>query len=221
MAELEKFQDGLEALLRLEAGGGGIPAHAVPEMRGLVEATVGSPEYQRIDHGEHTMLLRLRVAVPCAYLRLDRSVPRLLEEGITLEDWDLSYPILACSAHTWREHDRIAAEMLRARTAAAMRDTGQRAAVESDAVQENTIRRIDARIQAVVKLAYDRTENGKVTMGDLWRSLSGRSRRNLMKDMEANRETVQEHLMEALTDEGFGVRETGKGSYEIVPPSEG
>lgn len=220
MAELEKFQDGLEAALRLEAGGGGIPAHAVPEMRALAETTVGSPEYRRIDHGEHTMLLRLRVAVPCAYFRLGRSVPRLLKEGVGEEDWRLSYSVMACSAHTWREHDRIAAEVGRAERAAAMRDTGQRAAVESDAVQENAIRRVDARIRGVVRSAYDKTEEGPITMGDLWRSLSGRVRRNLMMDLEADTETVQNCLMEALADEGFGVRAIAKGSYEIVPPSE-
>ena len=76
-----------------------------------VAAMRGTPppaEYnlEHIDHGEHTMLLRLRVAALWAAL----TRPTAWWNGLTNNDWDMAFQILMISTATQRATRKVAAD---------------------------------------------------------------------------------------------------------------
>ena len=79
---------------------GNIPEDQQAPIQALIDTTIGSPQYEQIDHGNHTKQLQLRVAAVLAALRKPRDFQ------ILPQDWNLAWAILRVSKATLDHYDQ-------------------------------------------------------------------------------------------------------------------
>lgn len=213
--EADRLRRGQAAKLKMEAGGAGIPPELKEDMDALVADTALSPSFLRIDHGEHTVRIRSRLAAALAYLRMNRSLRRLLTEGVSEEDWWLAYLIMAASAAAWENHNEITKKMRadarkKQRTAEALagmdREQGRRASrsKQREEWMERPLRR-----------AAEITDGGNAGWGVFWEGLGG-WRKQAKTELEMNSEELKEAVEAALEGNGFQVVENPDGKGRII-----
>ena len=161
-----------------------------------LEQTIYSDYYRRIDHGEHTQLLRLRTAAALAALRYgttdtpatDRPLSHpLITHGITDNDWKLAGTIMSVSAAAWSDYDHHQTDIRQTTLRLDDIRNAERAAIET---KHRLTAEIDIRLKIIqncvtaAERIYTRmTANGDTpTIGDIWRELPGRRRKTLRTD---------------------------------------
>ena len=218
LAEITRYRRALVYFKRLEAGGAGIPANRMAEIREEVERTVGSEYFKRIDHREHTMLLRITIAAVLAYLRLDRSLLLLLKQGVSEEDWWMSYLVMAASAATWDDHNRIEGGVKESVRLAGLRRKAEEAGAEEEgrtAAGEYEFRK---RMERPLRRAEKMTAAGDAPWGEFWEGLGG-WRTESWKALKISSSELQVAVREILAEAGYEVKTVpGSKGEAIFPP---
>ena len=176
-----------------------------------LDETLRSEYYERIDHGEHTQLLRLRTAAALAALRYGTSdTPAtdrpqshpLITHGITDNDWILAGTIMSVSAAAWSDYDHHQTDIRQTTIYLDDKRNAERAAVET---KHRLTAGIDIRLRIVQNCVthsertYDQmiTDGQTPTMGALWRALPGRRRQTLRTD-PTGREQWEQSVYDAI-----------------------
>ena len=181
----------------------------------LYMRTLGSAEYHRIDHGEHTNLIRLRLAGVYAALRAPEDFWRI---GITFEDWRLAGASMWMSTRAYAQYraaqEDLAQTAKRKRRAAVQDDarsqTSGRIQREADAIEDAT----EDAVEYAAKILREVDAAGEVrpTMAQLWNRL-GKYRTRLGAVAGSGAE-AKELWAVALEAEGMAVVD-GSGKYRL------
>ena len=176
-----------------------------------LEQTIYSDYYRRIDHGEHTQLLRLRTAAALAALRYgttdtpptDRPLSHpLVTTGITEGDWILAGTIMSVSAAAWNDYDHHQTDIRQTTLRLDDKRAAERSAIQT---RHNIAAEHSVRIETIAACVtattakYDKlvAAGQTPTIGALWRKLSPH-RRTMMSAIPDGRELWEQSVYDQI-----------------------
>ena len=123
------------------------------QVEGLIAATIGSEAYEKIDHGNHTKQMQLRLAAVLAALRQSSDFQ------VLPEDWDLAWAILRVSRLTLDHYDQHLAAQEDEKERAQARRQGRNAGIAN-------IKQADIKTQHIDHLITDLCAQAEKIHGD-------------------------------------------------------